>query len=240
MKNTKTRARLVEELEQLRERVSRLEATAADHERAQKALEESEARFRRLFDSDLVGAIFADVYGNITEANVFFLTMVGYGRDDLPLRWDLMTPPEWRDSDMIKVEEMVATGIGAPAEKEFVRKDGSRIPVLVGGALFYGSEEDCVGIVLDLTKRKRAEIALRESEERYRALYDNIPLMYFTLDADGIILSVNSLGAAELGYSQEELVGHDVLEVFHHPDDDSGGGRGQRNRTHIASAGSQG
>ncbi len=67
-------------------------------------------------------------------------------------------------------------------------------------------------------RAEKAEIALRESEERYRALYDNIPLMYFTLDADGIILSVNSLGAAELGYRQDELVGRPVLKVFH-PED---------------------
>ncbi len=213
--SARTRDSLVEELERLRDRVSRLETAAADRERAQRALEESEARFRRLFDSDLVGIIFADVRGNITDANDFFLAMVGYDRDQLPLRWDRMTPPEGRDSDEVQLEEMVTTGLGTPSEKEFIRKDGSRIPVLIGGALLYGSEEECVGIVLDLTESKKAEIALRESEERYRTLYDNIPLMYFTLDADGIILSVNSLGAAELGYSQEELVGHDVLEVFH-------------------------
>ncbi len=209
------RPRLFDEIERLRTRVSRLETAAADRERAQSALEESNARFRRLFDSDLVGIIFADVHGNVTEANDFFLEMVGYGRDDLPLRWDLMTPPEWRDSDEIKVEKILTTGSGAPSEKEFIRQDGSRIPVLIGGALLYGSEEDCIAIVLDLTESKRAEIALRESEERYRTLYENIPLMYFTLDADGVILSVNSLGAAELGYLEEELVGHDVLEVFH-------------------------
>ena len=207
----KTRARLLAELAQLRDRVAQLESS-------QCALEEAEARFRRLFDSDLVGIIFADVHGNITEANDFFLAMVGYQRGDLPLRWDLMTPPEWRDSDEVKVEEMITTGIGVPSEKEFIRKDGSRIPVLIGGALLYGSEEDCVGIVLDLTESKKAEVALRESEERYRTLYDNIPLMYFTLDSDGIILSVNSQGAAELGYKEVELIGHNVLEVFH-PDD---------------------
>ncbi len=215
MKTDVTRDRLLEELELLRDRVSRLETAAADREHARSALEESDARFRHLFDSDLVGIIFADVHGNVTEANDFFLQMVGYSRGDLPLRWDLMTPPEWRDSDEIKVEQMVTTGIGTPSEKEFIRRDGSRIPVLLGGALLYGSEEDCVGIVLDLTESKKAEIALRESEERYRTLYENIPLMYFTLDADGVILSVNSLGAAELGYSEAELVGHDVLEVFH-------------------------
>ncbi len=67
-------------------------------------------------------------------------------------------------------------------------------------------------------RAEKAEIALRESEERYKALYDNIPLMYFTLDVDGVILSVNSLGAAELGYREDELVGEPVLKVFH-PED---------------------
>ncbi len=167
----KTRARLLAEVTRLRDRVSRLETAAADRERARQALEASDARFRRLFESDLVGIIFADVFGNVTEANDFFLKMVGYERDDLPLRWDLMTPPEWRDSDEIKVEEMVRTGGVGPFEKEYIRRDGSRIPVLVGGTLLYGSEEDCVAIVLDLTERKEAEVALRASEERYRTLY---------------------------------------------------------------------
>ena len=217
----KSRARIAEELERLQGRISELETAAADREQARRALEESDRRFRRLFDSDLVGIIFADVHGNITEANDFFLEMVGYQRDDLPLRWDLMTPPEWRDSDEVQISKLVSTGVGMPSEKEFIRRDGSRIPVLIGGALLYGSEEDCVGIVLDLTESKKAEIALRESEERYRTLYENIQLMYFTLDADGVILSVNALGAAELGYTREELIGHNVLEVFFPEDHDA-------------------
>lgn len=208
---TSSKSRLAGEVDRLRERISRLEAAAADHGRAEKAL-------RHLFDSSLVGIIFADVYGNVTEANDSFLDIAGYERSDLPLRWDLMTPPEWRDSDQLKIDELTATGVGTPFEKEFTRKDGSRVPVLIGGTLLYGSEEDCVAIVLDLSESKEAEVALRESEERYRALYENIPLMYFTLDADGVIRSVNSLGAVELGYQEDELVGQPVLDVFH-PED---------------------
>ncbi len=70
----------------------------------------------------------------------------------------------------------------------------------------------------ELAKRTSAEIALRHSEERYRALYENNPSMYFTVDEAGKILSVNRFGAEQLGYTVEELVGRSVLEVFH-PED---------------------
>ncbi|MCP3961141.1 MAG: PAS domain S-box protein [bacterium] len=210
-----TKPDLRKEVDRLRRKVSELEAAAQKRDEVERALRESESRFQNLIGSNLVGVIFADIHGNITDANEYFLHMVGYDRRDLPLRWDLMTPVEMRDSDEIKVEEMQATGFTAPSEKEYIRKDGSRVPILLGAEMLYGSEEDCVGIVLDLSEAKRAETALRESEERYRALYENIPLMYFTLDADGVIQSVNYHGAAELGYTRDELIGTPVLNVFH-------------------------
>ena len=69
-----------------------------------------------------------------------------------------------------------------------------------------------------ITERKRMEEALRESEERFRALYDDTPFMYFTVSQDGTVLSVNSFGATQLGYAQEELIGLSVLEVFYEED----------------------
>jgi PAS domain S-box-containing protein len=78
-----------------------------------------------------------------------------------------------------------------------------------------------VGVQNDVTERQRAEEALRDSEERYRALYEDNPTMYFTLDEGGTVLSVNQFGAAQLGYAPEELVGQPVLDVFHEEDRES-------------------
>ena len=106
--------------------------------------------------------------GAITAANDAFLHMVQYDREDLAsgrMRWTDLTPAEWRDHDERAVSELKATGIFHPYEKEYFRKDGSRVTVLLGGALFEdrGNDEG-VDFVLDLTDQKRAERALRRSE----------------------------------------------------------------------------
>jgi PAS domain S-box-containing protein len=129
-------------------------------ERAEEALRDREARIRRLVDSNIIGLFFWDFAGNATWANDAFLQIVGYSRDDLlsgDVRWDNMTPPEYRAADSKAAEELRQAGTCQPYEKEFIRKDGRRIPVLIGGALLEGSEEHGVAFVLDLTERKEAE-----------------------------------------------------------------------------------
>ncbi len=83
---------------------------------------------------------------------------------------------------------------------------------------FAGSVADFVAIALEAEDRKRAQHALRESEERYRALYEDIPSMYFTLDTEGKILSVNRFGLEHLGYSTIEMLGQPVTNFFHEED----------------------
>jgi PAS domain S-box-containing protein len=123
-------------------------------------LKEREARIRRLVDANLIGIIIWSMDGQIVEANDAFLAMVGYSRDDVVsgrVNWTGMTPPEWQDADRQALEQIKESGTCRPLEKEYFRKDGSRVPVLVGPALFHGSENEGVAFILDLTERKEAE-----------------------------------------------------------------------------------
>jgi PAS domain S-box-containing protein len=134
-------------------------------------LEQREARIRRLVDANIVGICIWDFEGRITEANEAFLHMVGHSRDDLVsdrIRWTTLTPSEWNGADKRALAELKATGTCRAFEKEYFRKDGSRVPVLVGAARFEDGGNQGVAFVLDLTERKRAEAEARESERRYR------------------------------------------------------------------------
>jgi PAS domain S-box-containing protein len=138
---------------------------------ANRDLAESEARSRRLVDSNIIGIFIWDFEGRILEANGEFLRMVSYDREDLVagrIRWTDLTPPDWRDRTNAKMERQKSSGRFEPFEKEYTRKDGSRVPVLVGGATLEEGGNQGVAFVVDLTDRKRAEDALRESETKFR------------------------------------------------------------------------
>jgi PAS domain S-box-containing protein len=143
-------------------------------------------KIRRLVDANIVGIIIWELDGRILEANDAFLNMLGYDREDLASgrinRTD-MTPPEWRDRDAHTVAELKRMGTVQPFEKEYFRKDGSRVPVLLGGVMFEQGPNQGVSFVLDLTERKRAVEALRQSEERFRTLVHFSFDVYWETDA---------------------------------------------------------
>jgi PAS domain S-box-containing protein len=146
-------------------------AISLENTRLYGELEEREAKIRRLVDANIIGIFIWDFGGRILEANDAFLRMVGYDREDLVsgrLRWTDLTPPEWHERDAQWVEEHKRTGLRSPIEKEYFRKDGSRVPILLGAATFEENGNQGVAFVLDLTERKRTEENLRESERRYR------------------------------------------------------------------------
>ncbi len=120
----------------------------------------NEARFRRLADSNVQGVMFWNTTGEILGANDAYLRMIGYTRDELQegkIRWDAITPGEFEHADRRGAEEVAARGVCTPYEKEYVRKDGSRLPVLVGAASFDDTRHEGVCFVLDLTERKKLE-----------------------------------------------------------------------------------
>jgi PAS domain S-box-containing protein len=135
-------------------------AISLENTRLYSDLREREAKVRRLVDSNIIGILIGNLDGRVQEANQAFLRIVGYDQADLEaglLRRDELTPAEWADRDARAVVEMTKTGTVQPFEKEYFRKDGSRVPVLVGGATLDDREGAVVVFVVDLTERKRAE-----------------------------------------------------------------------------------
>lgn len=150
-------------------RISVLELLAAqaaislENTRLYSELQEREAKVRRLVDSNIIGICIFDFDGRIMEANDAFLRIVGHGRDDLVsgrLRWTGLTPPEWSGADDRALAEIAATGTCRPYEKEFFRKNESRVPVLMAAANFDELRHQGVAFALDLTERKRADAEL--------------------------------------------------------------------------------
>ncbi|HEY9819778.1 MAG TPA: response regulator [Candidatus Sericytochromatia bacterium] len=177
-----------------------------ERETAFRALQQSEARFRRLVEANIIGIILADLDGNITEANDAFLEMVGYGREELRsgrLRWDEITPTEYRHLDERAIAEFTRCGVCTPFEKEFIRKDGSRVLTMVGGALVEQSQQNTLCFVLDISDRKIAEQKIREQA----ALLDITTDAIFVRDLDNKIRYWNK-GAENLyGWQAQEAIG---------------------------------
>jgi PAS domain S-box-containing protein len=161
-----------------------------------------------LVDANIIGIFIADREGRILEANDAFLRIVGYDREDLVrgrLNRNELTPPERRELDKRAWGELNSIGRLQPFEKEYFRKDGSRVPVLVGAALFKEGGDQGLAFVLDLTERRQAEEALRESERSLRSAIDGIPGLVGILTPNGDVEAVNRQILEYCGQSLEDL-----------------------------------
>jgi PAS domain S-box-containing protein len=170
-------ARVKERTAGLAEANQALRAEIAERQRAEEALRASESRFRRLFESNIIGVMFNDLHGHIFEANDALLATVGYTREDLragQVNWRKMTPPEYRAQAELIVHELQNTGVSPLFEQEFMRKDGSRVTVAIAGAMLEQSEDRSVAFILDMTARKRAEEHLKFLVEATRLLTSSL------------------------------------------------------------------
>jgi hypothetical protein len=171
-----------------------------ERKRAEQALRESEAKIRRLVDANIIGIFIWDFEGGVIEANDAFLRIVGYDREDLVsgrVSWTELTPPERRERDEHAVAQLRSYGAFQPFEKEYLRKDGSRMPVVIGGALFEEGGSEGVAFVLDLTERKRAEEGLRESEAKFRDYAETASDWFWEIGPDYkfTLLTENAFGS---------------------------------------------
>ena len=213
----------------------------SDRKQAELELRKSEGRFRQLFESDVVGTLSANFQGQITDANDLFLDMLGYTREELEsglIRWDEITPPEYAATDVKVLSHLLEYGTITPWEKQYYRKDGSRVSVLIGAVLLAESDDQTICIAVDISDRKRAEQELQQLNQELetkvlertqelaqvnslqRAILESANYAIISTDLDGIIQTCNHSVERMLGYRVSELIGitpeilHDRQEVI--------------------------
>ena len=174
----------------------------------------------RLVDANIIGVATCDAEGRILEANDAYLSMLGYSRDDLSsgrLSWRELTPPEWQAVSMHAVAQIADTGRCDVFEKEYFRKDGSRVPILLASAAIDESKSRIVGFVLDLTARKHAENEHRRSQMELHEIVETIPAIAWTVNADGSNVFVNKRWREYTGLSADQVAAGGRAVI--HPDD---------------------
>jgi PAS domain S-box-containing protein len=132
-----------------------------ERKNAEAALRESEAKFRRLVDSNIIGVLITNLQdGSVREANDAFLSLAGYTQEDLAtgrLYWKDLTTPEFAVHNENAVIEVLSTGIFTPYETELLTENGRRIPTLMAGALLEQSNDTIICFILDMTAQKDAD-----------------------------------------------------------------------------------
>ena len=188
---------------------------------AEAALQLAHARLRRFVDANIVGIVIANAAGTVIDANDYYLRLIGCTREELDqgkIDWRALTPPEWLPADEQAIREMRERDTCTPYEKEYVRRDGTRVAVFLADTKLPGPGDQIAAFVLDLTERKRAEKAVGESEAKYRALFDGSP--------DGILIAdietkaykyANAAACRMLGYTEDEFRTMGVSDI--HPKD---------------------
>jgi len=173
----------------------------------------NEARFRRLVDSNAQSIMFWNTQGQITGANDAFLHLIDYTREEMEagsLIWTSITAPEYAELDRRAMKEIAATGACDPYEKEFIRKDGMRVSVLIGGANFEDNPEEGVAFMVDLTERKCAAEQIAEQA----ALLDEAQDAIIVRDLEGKAIFWNKGAERMYGWTRQEVLGLNVSKLL--------------------------
>jgi PAS domain S-box-containing protein len=196
---------------------------AADRSAEKNAREELDAAYARLrahIDANIIGVVRSREDGTILEANDYYLELIGYTRAEIEagrVDWRALTPPEYTPTDNFAIQELRRQGKTTTHEKEYLRRDGTRVWVQINDAML--ADGSFASYVLDITERKCATEAMRKSEEKFERSFHSSPVaIAISTVADGRFIEVNDSYTGLFGFSREELVGHTSLELGMFPD----------------------
>lgn len=197
-----------------------IERLSHQRDLVQEALRTYQDKLASFVDSNVIGILFGDVYGGIQQANDEFLRMIGYTQEDLSggrLSWSNITPPEYLYLDLQGIAEAQGNtnATCTPYEKEYIRKDGSRIPVLVGYVLLGENREESVAFILDLRERKQAEA----EQQKLVSLVENSSDFIGIATLEGQLLYINDAGQKLVGLASIDEVRQKVVLDYFMPKD---------------------
>ena len=209
VRTLETREKLIWEKERVVE-VHGIGRDITERKQAEEALRESEERYRNLLELAPVG-IAVQVEGKIVFTNTAGAQIIGAQSPEEITGRDISTiiHPDYVDRSLDRIRRMMAGEQGLyPDENVYVRLDGTPVSVdVIAAPVTYGGKPAVQVIVTDISKRKEAERAIRESEERYRELVENIADIIYVTNEDGKLVFLNAAAEQFIGYSREELLG---------------------------------
>ena len=188
--------------------------TAAPHRRAGARTKPRPGA--RIFASSMIGMLVWNEKGAIFDANDTLLDMLGYSREDVQtgrLDWLNITPPEYRALDAAALAEIRQRGACTPFEKEYIKKDGTRLAIIVGGASLEPGSDAGIAFVLDRTERVRQQRQRDQSEELLRRVEDR-PVVLWSVDKEAIFTLSTGRALSGLGLAPGEVVGRWALEMY--------------------------
>ncbi len=188
----------------------------------EKEIGDPEMHFRTVVENLGEGLLITDVDDVVLDTNSQMTRLTGYGREELlgQVAYKLLLPPEWWPEMQRRMRTRMV-GLSERYEVEYRRKDGSLFWAEITGSPYNNASGETVGTigaVSDITSRKRAEEALKESEAWFRAIFEQAALGISIADPDRRLLKTNAAYQALTGYSEEELVGKKIADISH-PDD---------------------
>ncbi|WP_088891328.1 PAS domain-containing sensor histidine kinase [Leptolyngbya ohadii] len=195
-----------------------------ERKQVEQTLQNREDKLKSFIDANVIGILFGDLQGRILDANDELLKIVGYTREDLrsgKLQWDKITPPEYSSLDALYIAEATEKGACTPYEKEYIRKDGTRVPVLVGYSLVGEARQESVAFILDLTARKQTEESLKTTLQRLTLHIQNTPLAVIEWNRKMQIERWSQEAERIFGWRSEEVLGKAWADLggFVHPED---------------------